>query len=72
MPLFFGNIPNYVPKMQRANWSIPAHYSIIKTPETVMISGVLNIPANAEKVSMVEAGGIEPPSESPLQSVLHT
>ena len=24
------------------------------------------------KLGLVEAGGIEPPSESPLQSVLHT
>ena len=30
------------------------------------------IPKYFRKFSLLEAGGIEPPSESPLQSVLHT
>ncbi len=36
---------------------------------TSLVSGLLRI---ALELLMVEAGGIEPPSASPLQAVLHT
>lgn len=37
-----------------------------------MAQGFMRITGYFWKLGMVEAGGIEPPSESPLQSVLHT